>query len=107
MEDELEWRSVCRSDSLDIHNEFKVFYSASIEGLVPFTATVSYVASKHAVVGLSTALRIEGADLGVKVSVVCPGFIDTAIFQRISPGFVRWLMGLGLKRSRKEVRIEG
>ncbi len=32
-------------------------------------------------VGLSTALRVEGADLGVKVSVVCPGYIKTRIFE--------------------------
>src|SRR5207237_1921495 len=33
----------------------------------------------HAVVGLSTSLRAEAADLGVRVSVVCPGLIDTPI----------------------------
>ncbi len=54
--------------------------TASIEGLVPFPATVSYVASKYAVVGLSSALRIEGAAHGVRVSVVCPGYVRTAIF---------------------------
>ena len=27
------------------------------------------------------SLRAEGADLGVNVSVVCPGFIDSNIFQ--------------------------
>src|SRR5205809_773782 len=36
-----------------------------------------YAMTKHAVVGLSTSLRCEAAGLGVKVSVVCPGFIDT------------------------------
>ena len=55
--------------------------TASIEGLAPFPGTVSYVASKHAVVGLSTALRAEGADLGVRVSAVCPGLILTRIFK--------------------------
>jgi NAD(P)-dependent dehydrogenase (short-subunit alcohol dehydrogenase family) len=55
--------------------------TASIEGLVPFPNTVGYVASKYGVVGLSNALRIEGRDLGVRVSVVCPGYIRTAIFQ--------------------------
>ncbi|MEW6077603.1 MAG: SDR family oxidoreductase [Thermodesulfobacteriota bacterium] len=57
-----------------------IINTASIEGLVPFPGTSSYVASKHGVVGLSTSLRIEGADLGVRVSVVCPGYIKTAIF---------------------------
>jgi NADP-dependent 3-hydroxy acid dehydrogenase YdfG len=54
--------------------------TASIDGLIPFPGAVSYVASKYGVVGLSNALRIEGRDLGVKVSVVCPGYIQTAIF---------------------------
>ena len=54
--------------------------TASIEGLIPFPGTVSYAASKYGVVGLSNSLRIEGADLGVKVSVVCQGYIKTPIF---------------------------
>lgn len=54
--------------------------TASIEGLIPFPGTVSYAASKYGVVGLSNSLRIEGADLGVKVSVVCPGYVKTPIF---------------------------
>ncbi|UCB49761.1 MAG: SDR family oxidoreductase [Deltaproteobacteria bacterium] len=57
-----------------------IINTASIEGLIPFPGTVSYVASKYGVVGLSNALRVEGADLGVNVSVVCPGYIKTAIF---------------------------
>jgi short-subunit dehydrogenase len=39
------------------------------------------VASKFAVVGLSQGLWVEGADLGVMVSAVCPGFIRTPIFE--------------------------
>ena len=53
---------------------------ASVAGLVAPPDIASYTASKHGVVGLSLALRIEGADLGVKVSVVCPGFIQTPIY---------------------------
>ena len=53
--------------------------TGSLAGLIPTPGEVSYVASKYAVVGLSNALRIEGRDLGVKVSVVCPGLIDTPI----------------------------
>jgi len=54
--------------------------TASIEGLVPFPITIAYAASKYAVVGISSSLRVEGADLGVKVSALCPGFIRTPIF---------------------------
>ena len=55
--------------------------TSSLAGLVPVPDEISYVASKFAVVGLSNALRIEGEDLGVKVSVVCPGVIDTPIMR--------------------------
>ena len=57
-----------------------IINTASIAGLIPFPNQVSYVASKYGIVGLSNALRVEGAELGVNVSVVCPGFIRTPIF---------------------------
>lgn len=53
---------------------------ASLSGLVPFPTNVPYAATKHAVVGLSTSLRVEGETLGVKVSAVCPGFIESNIY---------------------------
>ena len=53
---------------------------ASVEGLMPFPSTVSYVTSKFGVMGLSEGMWVEGKDLGVKVSVVCPGFVSTPIF---------------------------
>lgn len=52
---------------------------ASIAGLYPSAGQASYSASKYAVVGLSHALRVEGAQYGVKVNVVCPGIIKTAM----------------------------
>jgi len=54
---------------------------ASVQGLIPLPPESPYVTTKFAVVGLSQALRVEGADLGVKVSVVCPGLVKTPIFQ--------------------------
>jgi short-subunit dehydrogenase len=53
---------------------------ASLAGLVPFPSNAPYGATKHAVVGLSLALRTEGEALGVKVSVVCPGFVESNIY---------------------------
>lgn len=55
--------------------------TSSLAGLVPTVAEVSYTTSKYGIVGLSNALRLEGADLGVKVSAVCPGLIDTPILK--------------------------
>jgi NAD(P)-dependent dehydrogenase (short-subunit alcohol dehydrogenase family) len=54
--------------------------TASLAGLIPSPTLTPYSMTKYAVVGLSSALRAEGADLGVKVSVVCPAFVQTGIY---------------------------
>lgn len=54
--------------------------TASLAGLAGFPIATPYATSKFAVVGLSLSLRAEAAELGVKVSAVCPGFVRTAIF---------------------------
>ncbi|MFF5900211.1 SDR family NAD(P)-dependent oxidoreductase [Streptomyces argenteolus] len=55
--------------------------TASLAGLVPSAGTTSYVTTKHAVVGLSHNLRIEAAQLGIRVSVLCPGVIRTPLIE--------------------------
>lgn len=55
--------------------------TASVSGLIPSPGFAAYCASKHAVVGLSTSLRAEAAEYGVKVSAACPGFILTPMFE--------------------------
>jgi NAD(P)-dependent dehydrogenase (short-subunit alcohol dehydrogenase family) len=52
---------------------------ASAAGLMPIPTQAAYSMTKFGVVGLTQALRVEGAELGVRVSAVCPGFIDTAM----------------------------
>jgi NAD(P)-dependent dehydrogenase (short-subunit alcohol dehydrogenase family) len=40
-----------------------------------------YCTAKHALVGLSLSLRLEGIDLGVKVSCACPGFVRSNVYR--------------------------
>jgi NAD(P)-dependent dehydrogenase (short-subunit alcohol dehydrogenase family) len=54
--------------------------TASLAGLAGYPTMTPYSTTKHAVVGLSKSLRAEGEALGVKVTAICPGFIQTAIF---------------------------
>lgn len=56
--------------------------TASLAGLIPTPGLSAYGASKWAVVGLSHALRLEGEGLGVKVSAICPGFVESNIYSR-------------------------
>jgi NAD(P)-dependent dehydrogenase (short-subunit alcohol dehydrogenase family) len=53
--------------------------TASVAGLIASPSQGSYTATKHAVVGLSKALRLEARRHGVRVSVFCPGVIRTPI----------------------------
>jgi NAD(P)-dependent dehydrogenase (short-subunit alcohol dehydrogenase family) len=53
--------------------------TASMAGLVTSPGMASYTATKHAVVGISKALRLEAERHGVQVSVFCPGVIRTPI----------------------------
>lgn len=55
--------------------------TASMAGLVASPWMVSYSAAKHAIVGLSMALRVEAAAAGVRVSVLCPGLVRTPIIE--------------------------
>jgi NAD(P)-dependent dehydrogenase (short-subunit alcohol dehydrogenase family) len=56
-----------------------VINTASVGGLVGMRNLGIYNASKFAVVGLSEALRADLLPLGVKVSVLCPGVVATAL----------------------------
>ena len=56
----------------------------SLAGLIPVPKEIPYCTSKWAVVGFSNSLRLEGAGLGVKVNLVCPGIMRTAIHQTVS-----------------------
>jgi short-subunit dehydrogenase len=50
-------------------------------GLIATPFQGSYTSTKHAVVGLSKALRLEAQQHGVRVSVLCPGVIRTPILE--------------------------
>lgn len=56
--------------------------TASMGGLMAAGLLTSYVTTKHAVVGLSLALRSEAAAKGVGVTVVCPSAVDTPILDK-------------------------
>jgi NAD(P)-dependent dehydrogenase (short-subunit alcohol dehydrogenase family) len=55
--------------------------TASSAGLIDAPSLGAYSATKHAVVGLAAALRRELDGTGVGVTVVCPGLVNTKIFE--------------------------
>lgn len=58
---------------------------ASAAGLMGVKGMAAYCASKHAVVGFSDSLRMELEESRIHMTIVCPGFINTGMFDGVKP----------------------
>lgn len=54
----------------------------SVNSFIGFPTGSAYVASKHGLIGLTTSVSAELAPQGIRVNLVCPGFIDTPMHHR-------------------------
>ena len=66
-------------------DEGHIVNTASLAGLGPAPLLAPYAMTKHAVVGLSSSLRIEAKRYGVRVSVLCPAAIETPLLDSMNP----------------------
>jgi NAD(P)-dependent dehydrogenase (short-subunit alcohol dehydrogenase family) len=56
--------------------------NSSIAGMIGMAGMGIYVASKHAVLGLTKAAALECAQQGVRINAVCPAAIQTEMYDR-------------------------
>ncbi len=60
----------------------RIINIASAHGLVASVNKAAYVATKHAVVGLTKVVALETATTGVTCNAICPGWVRTPLVQK-------------------------
>ena len=69
-------------DALAASGDGRFLVVASVHGLVASPFKAAYVAAKHGVLGLVKVLALEGADVGISASALCPAYVRTGIVER-------------------------
>jgi len=60
----------------------RVVVIASAHALVASPYKAAYVSAKHGVLGLVKTLALEGAEQGITVTAVCPGYVRTPLVEK-------------------------
>ncbi|HEV7640075.1 MAG TPA: SDR family oxidoreductase [Gaiellaceae bacterium] len=69
-------------EALVASGEGRVCVIASAHALTASPFKGGYVAAKHGVLGLVKTLALEGAEVGITATAVCPGYVRTPLVER-------------------------
>jgi 3-hydroxybutyrate dehydrogenase len=69
-------------DALAASGDGRFCVVASVHGLVASPFKAGYVAAKHGVLGLVKVLALEGAEVGISASALCPAYVRTDLAER-------------------------
>jgi 3-hydroxybutyrate dehydrogenase len=68
-------------DALAGSGDGRFLVVASVHGLVASPFKAGYVAAKHGVLGLVKVLALEGAEVGISASALCPSYVRTPLVE--------------------------
>jgi len=57
----------------------RIINMSSINGVIGFEGKAGYNSAKHGVIGLTKVAALEGAEDGITVNALCPGYVDTPL----------------------------
>ena len=57
-----------------------ILSTASIAGVIAVPQDAAYVASKAGLIMLTRCMALDGASAGIRANCICPGFVDTPMF---------------------------
>jgi 3-hydroxybutyrate dehydrogenase len=69
-------------DALVKSGDGRICVIASAHALAASPFKAGYVSAKHGVLGLVRTLALEGADVGIAATAVCPAFVRTPLAER-------------------------
>ncbi|MBD1381519.1 SDR family NAD(P)-dependent oxidoreductase [Metabacillus arenae] len=71
---------------MEKQNSGSIINTASDAGLSSAAGLGAYVASKHAVIGLTKTAALESAGTGVRVNAICPSSINSRLMRSLEEG---------------------
>jgi NADP-dependent 3-hydroxy acid dehydrogenase YdfG len=75
----------CTLECLKLMKRGRIINVCSVSGLHGIENQAVYSASKHAIIGFSDSLNQETIRLGIKISTICPGGINTPLWNDGNP----------------------
>jgi NAD(P)-dependent dehydrogenase (short-subunit alcohol dehydrogenase family) len=84
--------AMARTDPIDEFGQRgAIVNTSSVAGIEGQTGQVAYSASKGGVIGITLPIARDLAPIGVRVNTICPGLINTPLFEQLGPEVVKGL----------------
>ncbi len=83
----------------------RIINLASAHGLVASPFKSAYVAAKHGMLGLTKTVALEGAEYGVTVNAICPGYVLTPLVEKQIPDTAR-ARGISEEEVKRDVLLK-